>query len=210
MAAGWIKGVMVIMIAILTAVDCRAEVTGRLLFERGMPGMRACADCHGKDGAGGNDGRYPKIGGQFDAYLAKQLEDFRSGARHSLVMTPIVGRLSPGQIRSLVAYVAALEPVPAPTAEGDALGRELATHGKWSAGVAPCDKCHGSGGAGVPPHFPALAGQRIGYTMWMFEAFRSGARRNDPLGLMQHVAKHLSESEVAAVARHYQAQGQGR
>ncbi len=207
MAPGSIKGLVIFLLAVLVAMDSRAETSARTLFERGMPGIRACADCHGKDGAGGIDGRYPRIGGQIDAYLAKQLEDFRSDRRHSYVMTPIVQRLHPQQIRALVAYVATLNPgppPPSPAGDDESLGREIALHGKWSAGVAPCVKCHGPGGIGVPPNFPELAGQRIGYVVWMFESFRTGSRRNDPLCMMQHVAGHLTPQEVAAVARYFQ------
>jgi len=91
-------------------------------------------------------------------------------------------------------------------AEGPDQGAQLARFGKWDIGIPPCDKCHGTDGRGIPPHFPALAGLPASYIIDALQAFRSDTRRSDPQGLMRRVAQGLSDEEFAAVARHYHVQ----
>ncbi|MFA7282580.1 MAG: c-type cytochrome [Sterolibacterium sp.] len=184
-----------------------AEMPGRVLFLGGGESISACADCHGATGEGNTQSGFPALAGQPEAYLAKQLQDYRSGLRASSIMEPIARQITPSQAGSINAYIATL-PAPASISAGASnLGRQLALVGKWEVGVPPCDKCHGTNGRAIAPHFPALAGQRSAYIIDSLEAFRSEARRNDPLGLMRKVAKELTREEVAAAAHYYQAQG---
>ncbi len=44
-----------------------------------------CAACHGMDGNSPTPD-YPKIGGQYEDYLAKALRDYKSGARKNAIM----------------------------------------------------------------------------------------------------------------------------
>lgn len=52
----------------------------------------------------------------------------------------------------------------------------------------------------MAPAFPSLAGQHAGYTVAQLQAWKTGARTNDPLQLMKTVAEKLSEEEMRAVA----------
>ena len=184
-----------------------AELPGSALFQNGGESVSACAACHGARGEGHTQSGYPALAGQPEAYLAKQMQDYRSGLRASQVMEPIARQISPSQAGSINAYIATL-PAPASISAGASdLGRQLALVGKWDVSAPPCDKCHGTKGRGIAPHFPALAGQHSAYLVDSLEAFRSEARRNDPLGLMRKVAKELTHEEVAAAAHYYQAQG---
>jgi putative membrane-bound dehydrogenase-like protein len=56
-----------------------ATVTGDAT--RGAAHYTACAACHGADGKGNSELRAPRLAGQADWYLVKQLEKYRSGAR---------------------------------------------------------------------------------------------------------------------------------
>lgn len=74
---------------------------------RGLP---ACADCHGEGGKG-IDGVAPVIGGQGKAYLAQQLQDWRSGARDNSaggVMNQFASPLSDAEIEALARYVSGM------------------------------------------------------------------------------------------------------
>ena len=56
-----------------------------------------CGECHGLDGAG-NHIKFPRLGGQKQSYIIKQLYDFRAGRRKN----------DGGQTRPLIADVAFL------------------------------------------------------------------------------------------------------
>jgi len=72
-------------------------------------GISACMSCHGPAGTGIAP-RFPGVGGQHAAYNAKQLQDFKSGARKNdgEIMGPIAARLNATQIRALSEYMAGL------------------------------------------------------------------------------------------------------
>ena len=82
----------------------------------------------------------------------------------------------------------------------------LATRGDWSRALPACVQCHGPGGVGVGANFPPLAGQSAAYITSQLRAWQRGVRRNDPLQLMQHVARQLSPQEIQAVAGWFAAQ----
>lgn len=183
-----------------------ADPVGKTIFEEGTStGAPACSACHGAAGEGSPDGQFPALAGENPAYLAKQINDFKAGRRTSEVMGPIAQALTDAETAAVTAHLAAL-PAPAPEGDGSKQGAELATAGRWDIGIPACESCHGRDGRGAGANFPALAGQKAPYIVAQFEAWRSGARHNDPLGLMKSVADHLSEAEVAAAAAHFQAQ----
>ena len=64
-----------------------------------------CGACHGPDGNSANP-LWPKLAGQHAAYLAKQLKDFKSGARKDPVMAPMASPLSDQDMENLAAYFA--------------------------------------------------------------------------------------------------------
>ncbi len=67
-----------------------------------------CAVCHGIDGLAKRPD-VPHIGGESALYLKKQLEDFRSGARHHEQMSIIAKGLNEADIADLIAWYASLE-----------------------------------------------------------------------------------------------------
>jgi cytochrome c553 len=72
---------------------------------RGIP---ACMACHGPTGRGNEPAKFPALRGQHSAYIAKQLNDYASGARATGpngIMQTISKRLSPDDIRNLASYV---------------------------------------------------------------------------------------------------------
>lgn len=74
-------------------------------WKRGVPG---CARCHGRGGVG-VDGTFPPLAGQPAAYIASQLEAWRSQARDPGplgLMGAIAGRLDAADIRAAAAYFA--------------------------------------------------------------------------------------------------------
>lgn len=78
---------------------------GRKLFEEGQSsaGVPACASCHGKSGQG--NGQFPRLAGQHEAYLVKQLQAFRSGLRASPVMQPIASKLNDAEMNAVATFM---------------------------------------------------------------------------------------------------------
>jgi cytochrome c553 len=170
----------------------------------GAPG---CAQCHGQDGAADPSGSFPRIAGQSDFYLAKQLREFASVVRSNDTMSPIAKAMTAQDIADVAAYYAAskapVPPLPTPDAAVVKAGRELAKMGNEAKGFQACDNCHGPDGAGEPPVVPYLAGQFADYITQQFQAWQGGTRRNSPTE-MAVVAKKLSAQDIAAVAAYYQ------
>ncbi len=64
-----------------------------------------CSACHGVDGNSINP-IWPKLAGQHEAYLAKQIRAFRDGVRVDPTMAPMVAPLKDEDIDDIAAYYA--------------------------------------------------------------------------------------------------------
>lgn len=169
---------------------------------------QVCAACHGADGnsiAPAN----PKIAGQFAGYLEKQLRDFKAASgkeprRKSAVMNGMVATLSDTDVQAIASYYASqsLRPAAASDKSLAAEGQKLWRGGDAANGIPACAGCHGPSGAGIPIQFPRLGGQYAEYVAAQLTAFRSGARANDPNGMMRGVAAHLTDGQIRALAEY--------
>ena len=64
-----------------------------------------CSACHGVDGNSVNP-LWPKLAGQHEAYLAKQIRAFRDGVRVDPTMAPMVSILKEEDIDDIAAFYA--------------------------------------------------------------------------------------------------------
>ncbi len=190
---------------VFTASAVTAAPLGKAIAQQGNgKGAPGCISCHGDKGQGNAAAGYPYLAGQPKEYLVNQLKAFTDKTRTSPVMQPFAGALSAEEMEAVADYFSQL-PLPAP-AGGNVVsdvsgpGERLVRQGKWSVGMPACFQCHGDRGQGVASHFPAISGQSEGYLKKQLEHWRKGERSNDPIGLMQAVAGHLEESEIAAVS----------
>jgi cytochrome c553 len=74
----------------------------------GRDKAQLCQVCHGLDGLGKMPD-VPNLAGDSEIYLAKQLMDYRSGARRHEQMSIIASGLSEQDIADLAAYYASIE-----------------------------------------------------------------------------------------------------
>jgi cytochrome c553 len=158
-----------------------------------------CFVCHGADGESSTP-LFPRLAGQHAAYIARQLQDYRSGRRVSSVMQPIVKALDPGDFAALGRWFES-RPVQAHDSDDPALaarGATLFQQGDSARGLAACAACHGSNGAGTET-LPRLAGQHAAYIERQLRAFGQRQRTNDQ-AVMQKQAMRLSEAEMKALA----------
>jgi cytochrome c553 len=162
-----------------------------------------CGACHAADGNSTNP-TYPSLAGQSAEYLAKQLTEFRSGARKNAIMAPNAAKLTDTEILDLAAYYGAQQPKPrmAKDAELVAEGQKIYKGGNAGSGVPACASCHGPAGAGIPTLFPRLAGQHAKYVHSQLKNFRSGDRANDGGKMMQVIARKMTDQEMKAVAEY--------
>lgn len=77
--------------------------------EAGKAKSATCAACHGADG-NSLAPTFPKIAGQGERYLIKQIKDIRDGNRQVPSMAPFVAGLSDADIADLAAYFSAQVP----------------------------------------------------------------------------------------------------
>ena len=138
-----------------------------------------CFVCHGAEGESSSE-LFPRLAGQHWEYIAKQLENFKSGKRKSTAMADMVAKLTPGEMVALGKYFekqnAPAEP-PKDVALA-AVGRYIFHNGNKYSGVAACVSCHGEGALGTTS-LPRLAGQYAPYTENQLKQFNTRERTND-------------------------------
>ncbi|MBS0352691.1 MAG: cytochrome c4 [Proteobacteria bacterium] len=165
-----------------------------------------CVACHGADG-NSQIPTNPKLAGQHQEYLAKQLRNFKSqdgkpAERANPVMGGMAAPLSDDDIKGLAAYFAGQQQKPeaAKNKASIELGQKLWRAGDLKRGIPACAACHGPAGAGLPAQFPRLSGQFADYTEAQLKAFRAGERANDPNKMMRTIALKMTDPEIKAVA----------
>lgn len=183
------------------AVSKADPAKGGSLYDSGdnARGLPACVSCHG---AGGNSTivANPKLSGQSENYLHKQLVDFTTPNRNQPVMTTYAKMLSEDDKKNIAAWLATQQPKGGAARNKDTLdmGRKIYRGGIAERGVAACASCHGATGSGIPIQYPRLAGQHQDYTVAQLQAFKTGARKNSVQ--MVALSKRMSDEEMKAVA----------
>ena len=167
----------------------------------------ACGACHGADGNSAAPA-FPKLAGQGERYLVKQLMDIRDGARPVPTMAGQLDGKSDQDLADIAAFYASqARSGGQANAELLALGEKIYRSGVAERNVAACTACHSPTGKGnAPAGFPALAGQHADYTAAQLRAYRKGyendaGRTNDgDAKIMRTTAFGLSDGEIDAVA----------
>jgi cytochrome c553 len=73
--------------------------------EAGKAKAQVCAGCHGPEGVSPAP-NFPILAGQYEDYLLRALQEYRSGARKDPIMGGQVAALSEGDMADLAAYFA--------------------------------------------------------------------------------------------------------
>jgi cytochrome c553 len=154
-----------------------------------------CTACHGESGIPvGQAGPAPVIWGQNPGYLFLQLRDFKSGARKSEQMAPIVENFEAGELMQLAWHFAKknwpnlqqLRPPPAVVAVAERVNVAVS-----------CAACHQRDFSG-DNNQPRLAGQSRAYLEKTMLDFRSSARGNN--AGMHDLMLGVTEDEIGALA----------
>ena len=118
-----------------------------------------CFVCHGAQGESSSE-VFPRLAGQHAEYIAKQLDNFKSGKRKSTAMADMVAKLTPDEMRALGRYFENQSAPSEPAKDADlaAVGRYIFHVGNKFSGVPACASCHGAQAKGSVT-LPRLAGQ---------------------------------------------------
>jgi len=177
-----------IVIRLTSTVALGAMLSGLVVFETSAADIgeltRACADCHGKDGAS-TESDIPIIGGISEQYVLDSMAvykekerpcaetEYRTGENKGSKtdMCKIADDLSDEEIEELAKFFAGKEFVTVKQTtdpEKAALGAKLHETG--------CEKCHEDGGRSTEDDAGILAGQWMPYLEQSFKDFISGDR----------------------------------
>ncbi|AJP49792.1 c-type cytochrome [Pseudomonas simiae] len=174
----------------------------------GQAKAAVCGACHGPDGNSPAP-NFPKLAGQGERYLTKQLHDIKDGKRTVLEMTGLLTNLSDQDLADLAAYFASHKgSVGAADPKLVARGEKLFRGGDLEKGLPACTGCHSPNGAGIAAAgFPHLSGQHATYIAKQLTDFRKeeAGRANDgDTAIMRTIARKLSDEDIAAVSSYIQ------
>ena len=166
------------------------------------PLYSTCTACHGENGEGKQWLGAPRLSGQHDWYLERQLKNWQEGIRgthpqdvYGFQMRPMAMVLSDeNAIRQVVEYIGGLEsPKPEATFQGDLqAGQGL---------YATCAACHGPGGMGIQAlNAPKIAGLPDWYLARQLNGFKNGHRGENTRDVygqqMRPMAMALTDQEA--------------
>jgi len=165
---------------------------------RGATLALRCTMCHGARGLSQAD--TPNLAGQYPVTIYKELVDFKTGARVSAVMAPLMTDLSDADMRDLAAYYAYL---PRVSVSQPAAGEppRIVVSGAPLRGIAPCGACHGEVDSKASAAW--LEGQPAIYLHTQLEGFATGARHNDIGEQMRNIARRMTPQEIDAASRYF-------
>ena len=160
-----------------------------------------CFMCHGLEGESSSE-IFPRLAGQHWEYIAKQLENFKTGKRKSTAMNDMVAKLKPEEMVALGRYFEKMSvpAEPSKDAELAAVGKYVFYAGNKFSGLPACAGCHGKEALGTAA-LPRLAGQYASYIETQLRLFNSRERTNDN-AVMHAIVVKMTPLEMHAVAEH--------
>jgi len=162
-----------------------------------------CGACHGMDG-NSSDPQYPKLAGQHESYIARQLTNFKSGKRQNPIMLGMATPLSEQDMHDIGAYFASK--TVRPGVADDALvqqGETLYREGDPARGSPACMACHLMDGRGNPgAMYPQLAGQHAQYVEATLKSWHDGTTwgTDAHAQIMPAIAQKLDAKDITALA----------
>lgn len=171
--------------------------------QAGAAKATACGACHGMDG-NASDQQYPKLAGQRESYIARQLALFKGGQRQNPIMAGFAAPLTEQDMHDLGAFFATKQSLPGVADDKlVARGKQLYRSGDAALGVPACMACHGPDGRGNPgAGYPQLAGQWTDYIAAKLKEWHDGTNwgEDERAKIMPMIAKRLPEQDIAAVS----------
>ena len=165
---------------------------------------QVCQGCHGVDG-NSTDEQIPKLAGQYDTYIIKQLRNYQAGIRSHEIMNAMAATLSERDMDDIAAYFANQPTMKGNGSAPNEIGKNIFLKGNISQMVMACVHCHGAGGKGLfpdTPMFPVIGGQNKAYLLKQLKDFKNDDRDNSPNEIMNRIVRSLSNEELEALAEY--------
>lgn len=160
-----------------------------------------CQSCHGEEGLSLED-VIPNLAGQYSQYIVKELRNFQSGARKNPIMGTMAKTINDEDLVDIAAYFASQEKIQGGGWGNNPVAKKLFLKGDMTRNIRPCVSCHGVNGKGKVSSiatFPVIGGQHKAYLRAQLIHWRNGERNNSPDGIMNRIAKSLTDSEIEAL-----------
>ena len=208
------KSIIIFVSIVLATLSATSLASGNA--EVGQAKSATCMGCHGLAG-NSTMPNFPKLAGQGEGYILKQLQEFKSGARDNAIMGGVASLLSEQDMMDIAAYYS-IQTISENSAKADEktieLARKIYLGGKKDTKTTACIACHGPQGQGIPAAgFPALSSQHAAYVSKQLKLFRQDSinaqtgvnnpsRTNDYEGMMINFTKSLTNAEIDAVSEY--------
>ncbi|MFK5984961.1 MAG: c-type cytochrome [Pseudomonadota bacterium] len=206
---------------IITALSAVAIISSSSLMaagdaQAGKAKAATCLACHGTDG-NSIAPNFPNLAAQGEAYMVKQLQEFKAGKRTDATMNAMVMALDDQAMLDVAAFYTSQKIKPGQSDPKQVkAGKLIYKGGVAETKVPSCMGCHGPTGSGNPgANYPQLSSQKSTYVEKQLKDFRNAAqnpdqekkpvgRHNDPSSIMRNAVKHLNDYEIKAVAQYVQ------
>lgn len=198
-----------VAVALLAATTAYAGESADVIKQRigtgnpvaGKSKSNLCQGCHGEVGLSLDD-LIPNLAGQYAPYIAKQLRNFQTGVRTHQIMSAMATTINDAELIDIAAYFASQKKMQGNGKGDNPVAKNLFLKGDASRNIPPCMSCHGVNGKGKAPNistYPVIGGQHKGYLRAQLMHWRSGERSNSPDGVMNKIAKSLTDAEIEAL-----------
>jgi len=189
-------------LAVLLAVPSAYAQSGNPVA--GKEKSRLCQGCHGVDG-NSTDELIPKLSGQYESYILKQLRNYQAGVRSHEIMNAMAAAMNDDELADISAYFANQAKMKGSGSTPNEIGKNIYLKGNISKMVMACVNCHGVGGKGLSPDtpmFPVIGGQHKAYLLKQLIDFREDDRANSPNAIMNRIVRSLSDADLEALAEY--------
>jgi cytochrome c553 len=166
------------------APACAQDVVGKAAL---------CDACHGEKGVP-PDPTMPVIWGQHQAYLYRQISEFKLGNRQNEPMLSLIQDMPQGEMAALAEH---FSQKPWPKLNQPRASEAEAKLAQAAIVTGQCVACHGILGMGDGAN-PRIAGQSRGYMLKTLQEFRSKARGSNPW--MSDILGPLRPDDLVALA----------
>lgn len=168
-----------------------------------------CAGCHGPDGVSAGPAM-PTIAGQPAGFAGEILNQYRTGERHSTIMTRIAKGYTEEQLNAIAGFYGKLPwkswENAAQSKMATPVDEALAKAGAALHKKAKCSKCHEEDGRSTEDDTPRIAGQWVDYLIVKFEDYKNpDVDVPQPKKMAKSINK-LSMDDLKALAHFYASQ----